>query len=72
MWGQRALASNINQAARDMLALDPDKDRNLALDDSQTNDTTETGSVTLNQLKRKKGEWVYGSACVDAYVLLYL
>ena len=55
MWGQRALASNINQAARDMLALDPDRERNAALDDSTNADTTETGSVSLAQLKKKKG-----------------
>ena len=55
-WGQRALASNLNSAVRELLALDTDKERGAMLDDSLLAEgTTESGSVTLANLKKKKG-----------------
>jgi hypothetical protein len=52
-WGQRTLASNLSAAARELLATDIDRS---AIDEALLgNDpTTETGSVTLAALKRKK------------------
>ena len=59
MWGQRSLASNINQAARDLLSLDAES-RDVApsappAEEAANGDATETGSVTLTALKKKRG-----------------
>ena len=69
MWGQRSLASNINQAARDLLSMDSEQMRevvapasNAPAEEGNNGDTTETGSVTLTALKKKRGGGAGGGA----------
>jgi hypothetical protein len=50
-WGQRALANNINDAGRKLLAQEAEK---AAMLDPDVGETTETGSLTLAALKKKK------------------
>ena len=45
-WNQRALASNVNEAGRKMLAYDAEKDRDRGLDDGMMGEPpTDTGYV---------------------------
>jgi len=50
-WGQRSLANSINDTGRKLLAQEADKAVSM---DAEPGETTDTGSLTLAALKKKK------------------